>query len=156
MPIRFRCAYCNQLLSIATRKAGTVVKCPTCAGQVVVPSIESLAGVQSGDSFVMERGDLPQVVEPDSAERSDGGTPQSGMAVAPPGSWGTHAEPPYDLEKLRPSPVVIHPKPGGPHGGVVLTRRQLVVGAFVAFVLLILVFGAGLLLGHYSVGASGG
>src|SRR5256714_11793322 len=37
MPIRFRCAYCNQLLGIARRKAGTVVRCPTCAGQVVVP-----------------------------------------------------------------------------------------------------------------------
>src|SRR5437879_4729747 len=37
MPIRFRCAYCNQLMAIAHRKAGTVVRCPTCAGQVVVP-----------------------------------------------------------------------------------------------------------------------
>ena len=40
MPIRFRCAYCNQLLGIARRKAGTVVRCPGCAGQVVVPSLE--------------------------------------------------------------------------------------------------------------------
>ena len=38
MPIRFRCAYCNQLMGIARRKAGTVVSCPTCQGQVVVPS----------------------------------------------------------------------------------------------------------------------
>ena len=38
MPIRFRCAYCNQLMGIATRKAGTVVTCPKCAGQVVVPT----------------------------------------------------------------------------------------------------------------------
>jgi hypothetical protein len=37
MPIRFRCAYCNQLMGIARRKAGTVVRCPTCSGQVVVP-----------------------------------------------------------------------------------------------------------------------
>jgi hypothetical protein len=37
MPIRFRCAYCNQLMGIARRKAGTVVRCPTCAGQVIVP-----------------------------------------------------------------------------------------------------------------------
>ena len=40
MPIRFRCAYCNQLLGIARRKAGTVVRCPGCSGQVVVPSLE--------------------------------------------------------------------------------------------------------------------
>jgi DNA-directed RNA polymerase subunit RPC12/RpoP len=41
MPIRFRCAYCNQLMAIARRKAGTVVRCPTCSGQVVVPHVES-------------------------------------------------------------------------------------------------------------------
>src|SRR5207248_11063660 len=40
MPIRFRCAYCNQLMGIARRKAGTVVRCPKCAGQVVVPQPE--------------------------------------------------------------------------------------------------------------------
>lgn len=38
MPIRFRCVYCDQLLGIAHRKAGTVVKCPNCAGQLMVPS----------------------------------------------------------------------------------------------------------------------
>src|SRR5437763_16230306 len=38
MPIRFRCAYCKQLMGIARRKAGTVVSRPKCAGQVVVPT----------------------------------------------------------------------------------------------------------------------
>jgi phage FluMu protein Com len=37
MPIRFRCAYCNQLMGIARRKAGQVVKCPKCAGEIIVP-----------------------------------------------------------------------------------------------------------------------
>ena len=37
MPIRFRCAYCNQLMGIARRKAGSIVRCPKCSGQVVVP-----------------------------------------------------------------------------------------------------------------------
>jgi len=40
MPIRFRCAYCNQLMGIARRKSGTVVNCPNCQGQVVVPAPE--------------------------------------------------------------------------------------------------------------------
>src|SRR5262245_48901585 len=43
MPIRFRCAYCNQLLGISRRKAGKVVRCPTCAGQVIVPPSPSQA-----------------------------------------------------------------------------------------------------------------
>jgi hypothetical protein len=38
MPIRFRCAYCNQLMGIARRKSGTVVRCPRCAGEVIVPT----------------------------------------------------------------------------------------------------------------------
>lgn len=38
MPIRFRCAYCNQLMGIAKRKVGQVVTCPKCGGQVVVPA----------------------------------------------------------------------------------------------------------------------
>src|SRR5262249_39704222 len=38
MPIKFRCVYCEQLLGIARRKAGTVVKCPKGAGQLSVPA----------------------------------------------------------------------------------------------------------------------
>ena len=34
VPIRFRCAYCNQLMGISRRKAGTVVRCPTCSGRL--------------------------------------------------------------------------------------------------------------------------
>ena len=38
MPIRFRCAYCNQLMGIGRRKAGAIVRCPRCAGEVIVPA----------------------------------------------------------------------------------------------------------------------
>src|SRR5712675_495388 len=37
MPIRFRCASCQQLMGIARRKAGAVVRCPRCAGELIVP-----------------------------------------------------------------------------------------------------------------------
>ncbi|HEY1187840.1 MAG TPA: hypothetical protein VGE74_09290 [Gemmata sp.] len=37
MPIRFRCSYCNRLLGIATRKAGTETTCPHCGYAIVVP-----------------------------------------------------------------------------------------------------------------------
>jgi hypothetical protein len=43
MPIRFRCAFCNQLMGIAHRKAGAVVSCPKCQGKVIVPSPDTLA-----------------------------------------------------------------------------------------------------------------
>ena len=41
MPIRFRCAYCSQLMGIARRKAGTIVSCPKCQGKVIVPNPEA-------------------------------------------------------------------------------------------------------------------
>jgi len=106
MPIRFRCAYCNQLLGIARRKAGTVVRCPGCAGQVVVPSLEEVAGgpppppppgpapapvqppvpqanVFEGDiDRMLEGTDQPSVIQPGPL------LPQQYIAAAPVGAGG--------------------------------------------------------------------
>lgn len=38
MPIRFRCTTCRRLLGIARRKAGTIVKCPDCGTDLIVPT----------------------------------------------------------------------------------------------------------------------
>jgi hypothetical protein len=62
MPIRFRCAYCNQLLGIARRKSGTVVNCPKCAGQVVVPRAEAEPHAPSPGA-VFEGNDFDKVLE---------------------------------------------------------------------------------------------
>jgi DNA-directed RNA polymerase subunit RPC12/RpoP len=40
MPIRFRCAYCNRLLGIARRKAGTETVCPHCGYTIIVPEAD--------------------------------------------------------------------------------------------------------------------
>lgn len=40
MPIRFRCGYCDQLLAIATRKAGMETTCPECSYPLTVPTPE--------------------------------------------------------------------------------------------------------------------
>ena len=48
MPIRFRCAYCNQLMGISKRKAGTVVRCPKCAGEIIVPAPEGHEPAEDG------------------------------------------------------------------------------------------------------------
>lgn len=37
MAIRFRCTHCTGLLSISSRKAGSLVTCPTCGEQTLVP-----------------------------------------------------------------------------------------------------------------------
>src|SRR6202011_4429534 len=80
MPIRFRCAYCNQLMGISRRKAGTVVRCPTCGGQLVVPhpsegEEQQPEGPvdQPGDPLVFERNDFDELL--DSA--ADRGRPET-------------------------------------------------------------------------------
>jgi hypothetical protein len=42
MPVRFRCYFCLQKLSISQRKAGTVTECPRCHGQVWVPDPDAM------------------------------------------------------------------------------------------------------------------
>src|SRR5262249_54522624 len=75
MPIRFRCAYCSQLMGIAHRKAGTVVRCPTCAGQVIVPHPTEAGNPrpdQPGDErkrLVFERSDFDELFRPDKGGR---------------------------------------------------------------------------------------
>ncbi len=43
MPIQFRCPHCRVKLSIARRKAGTCVNCPSCQQRVLVPIPQELA-----------------------------------------------------------------------------------------------------------------
>src|SRR5437588_12990913 len=72
MPIRFRCAYCNQLMGIARRKAGTVVRCPTCSGQVVVPTPPN--GEEDDKAPAAADADLPDLNAP-SPPAKMGGSP---------------------------------------------------------------------------------
>jgi len=58
MPIKFRCVYCEQLLGIARRKAGTVVKCPNCEGQLIVPTPDP------ADEMIEEKDDREDLTEP--------------------------------------------------------------------------------------------
>src|SRR5207237_473885 len=116
MPIRFRCAYCNQLLGIARRKAGTVVRCPTCAGQVVVPTVDAGGDDEDkakspGDAPLFERSDLDDLfnepqVQPEEKPRAAGAGTAAPPAPRPKtpapadeDPWSTHAEP-----EARPKP----------------------------------------------------
>jgi hypothetical protein len=68
MPIRFRCVYCDQLLGIAHRKAGTVVKCPNCQGQVIVPKPEAAEEPSDVESPTAEA--EPAAVRPKPMEKT--------------------------------------------------------------------------------------
>jgi len=56
MPIRFRCGYCNKLLGIARRKAGSETTCPQCGYTLTVPDDPG------GDTMEME--DLDELLNP--------------------------------------------------------------------------------------------
>src|SRR5262245_52598265 len=64
MPIRFRCAYCNQLMGIARRKAGTIVRCPRCAGQVIVPDPGPEAAPEPPDAPAPSNGPAAEAPRP--------------------------------------------------------------------------------------------
>jgi hypothetical protein len=159
MPIRFRCAYCNQLLGISRRKAGTVVRCPTCAGQVIVPNADALPGTPDQPSpLVFERNDFDDLLNTE-GERAVPVEKKEGMATAtdapvalpsapdpPPGAWGTHAEPAFDVERINPTPPLATAE-SVPQAGVFLSSRNAILLAIGVAILLAAFFAAGLLVG---------
>jgi phage FluMu protein Com len=164
MPIRFRCAYCNQLLGISRRKSGTVVRCPTCAGQVVVPNPE-VEGTQhqspmpapaSGDAGgppIFERSDFDEVFNVPAAAKSAARPVQPAT-----GPWGTQAEPDLDVERLEPvalpNPPAVPPAPPAPASvtlsspGIVLSPAKATVLTVAAVLAVAVAFGLGLLVGR--------
>jgi hypothetical protein len=151
MPIRFRCAYCNQLMGIARRKSGTVVRCPTCAGQVVVPQSDTEPGPKPGsdaDEPIFERSEFAQLLsetegKPQGAAVATGRAP--GSADPPVGAWGTFAEPAYDKFDLPQSAAARGRAPAVPVQGIWMTPRKATLLTVLAILALALAFGAGFL-----------
>jgi hypothetical protein len=159
MPIRFRCAYCNQLMGIARRKANTVVSCPNCKGQVVVPD----PGTADGDDGpppangagpqLFDRSDFDQVFAPGAQPgprpaKSPGGFASGPNAGAPAPARG----PGYDVDPVGKMP---RGGPGGtyapispPPAGIVLSPAKATVLSVVVVLLLGLAFFLGLLVGR--------
>ena len=120
MPIRFRCAYCSQLMGIARRKAGTVVACPTCHGKLDVPQSDVVAGAAGAAAPLFEQNDFEDFLRVpfrDEAERhAAAGHGRSSRPVP--------AAPPLmiDVERL-PDNAELSP----PASGVLLTPVRLAV-----------------------------
>ena len=139
------------------------MRCPTCAGQVVVPTPE--AAGQEEDSadaqpFVFERHDFDEVFSPSlaaspppapsraagTASLMPGGMVNGPVAGdAPAGAWGTHAEPPFDVERLDPAAASRSRKASG----LVLSPTKATVLSVIWIVSVILAFSIGLILGLF-------
>ncbi len=158
MPIRFRCAYCNQLMGIARRKAGTVVRCPNCAGQVVVPRpnggkeeepAESKPVPAEGPPF-FEQNDFDDALgyatsNPRSVAPS--GEPDSGSRPVPaPATYQGEVESyASDAPQLDFPPNL--PVPGAPPG-ILLSRAMATIVSVVIVIALAIAFVVGLIVGR--------
>ena len=163
MPIRFRCAYCSQLMGIARRKAGTVVSCPTCHGQVVVPDpgpgVEESPHSNAGDGPppLFERSDFDEVFapvpggpSPAPGNVSAAANPRPAVPPPPPDAPGkgwanTQQELSFDVERA-PEPLPEGVRAG--QTGIWLSPTAMTLLCLMVVVLLALSFVAGLLLGR--------
>jgi hypothetical protein len=168
MPIRFRCAYCNQLLGIARRKAGTVVRCPTCAGQVVVPTPEGegTAPAPGGPKLALfERSDFDNLFEPlepvpaadqPAAVGSKSAPPAAPAANPGPAIWKTEVGGDVDVEPVRlpPGDLIVPSAPAAARPpGLVLSPTWATVLSVVVILALAAAFAAGLAVGYFWLGS---
>src|SRR5436853_391270 len=136
MPIRFRCAYCNQLMGISHRKAGSVVRCPKCAGEIIVPVPEGAAPPEEGPEQAVPPEELkfePRVNLPVNVAVN---------AAAP----TENAPPPADVQVRAPAPALAPRR-----RGLFLPLGMLIVSLIVVILLLILVFVLGLIIGRHTM-----
>lgn len=161
MPIRFRCAYCNQLMGIARRKAGTVVRCPTCGGQVIVPPPPEEASPPARPpgrpgnkpAAVFEQSDFEKVFD----KGGEGSAWAAGAAVAARGSGvGGGIRPPASASagagEIDVEPVALHgspgPAPAAPERGLLLTPVKMTLLSLLIVLLVGLAFLAGVIVGR--------
>jgi hypothetical protein len=157
MPIRFRCPFCNQRLGIGSRKAGTVVSCPTCHGQVTVPPAEGPpagASPQRSAPAAFERSDFEELFRPPEPAESPVATvePSSNPFAAlgfPPVPQEKPLPTGYDVEPLGPAVGLPEAIPTAFSPGILLSPRQATLLTISVILLLALAFGAGLAVGRY-------
>jgi len=148
MPIRFRCFYCNQLMGISRRKAGTMVRCPTCASQVMVPHASSEPTKKETApprSSFFDQNDFEQIVNGPTQGTEPPPSPAPPLPEVP------------ALPNVAPLPPVeaapLPPAPAAP-AGIVLTPLRATVLAVGVLVLVGLAFAGGLLTGKFLTGGN--
>lgn len=154
MPIRFRCVYCNQLLGIAQRKAGTIVRCTNCQGQLIVPEPlpdepDEPSGTSPGNGTdggtAAGTGEQPLFERNDFADLLQGFRENSPSAVAVEPSVTTPPPPtPSPATDFAELPATIGP---AQPPGVLLTRGRLTVLGVLVALGIGLAFAGGLWLG---------
>jgi hypothetical protein len=150
VPIRFRCTNCDQLMGIARRKAGSLVRCPACRSEIAVP-----ADADDDSPPIPAPTPVPAPApRADLFDRDDfdallaGGPSLPGVRPAPllRSSPRPLAEP-TEAKAAGPEPVAVSLVPV--QGGLVLSPGWVTTLTVVFLLLLAMAFALGLLVGRH-------
>lgn len=174
MPIKFRCVHCNKLLGIARRKAGTIVDCPQCHQQLIVPTPSEPEPEPDSDQPTVQPEPAPRATqrlfEQDqfSLDLDDGHSPtyrhhdQGPATYAPPPTFAAerHLPIPSTVASPAPNPVPLpmpYPLPATspPVQGLVLSGSKIMLILIVLFFVIAAAFGAGVFVGKSLTAAAG-
>jgi len=141
-------------MGIARRKAGQVVRCPKCAGQVVVPRPRAAepGPPAPGNQPVFEGSDFDALFNPEAPVAEEDldfpAPPAPRFAATPapvPASHRSPIEPGFDVERILPVPQAALPVS---RPGIVLSPTMATVLSVAVIVGLALAFGIGLVVGY--------
>jgi phage FluMu protein Com len=178
MPIRFRCDYCGQLLSIAARKAGATIHCPKCQHDNTVPTeMTASSGKRTHASRFFESSRFDEWIGRLSEEDSSSAAAQSPRpsaphveaSISPVESPSTGSKrvtttesstlEPWlgEPEKLPARTVAVSDHSESIDEGQDPSSRWVIIGwATLAVAFLLISFGLGVLVGRYGIPASSG
>lgn len=153
-------------MGISHRKLGTVVRCPTCAGQVVVPNPDAPAAPAAPQPTtkaapgktgpnLFEQSDIDDLLRPNVPATLPVGSKEP-PAPPPAGAWGTNVEALIDIDRVDEVAVSTPAPPGSRPAPVVLARPGIVLSpgkatllAVIVVLLLGIAFGGGVLVGKF-------
>ena len=151
MPVRFRCSGCRSKLSIARRKIGTAVACPTCRRMVTVPA-ENEVGDEATE--LMEFGGTATVTRPATkvkVEKAAKSVDLEDMPLFERSDFTRMLEPSVRDAKEQSEPAQVLPAPSYSApvitDGILVLRSTVVVLTAAVVVLMGLAFAAGFLMG---------
>jgi hypothetical protein len=146
MPVQFVCPQCAQLLSVGSRKIGTLVTCPRCRRNVTVPDEEAAAVSVAMRQAQRGASDspLPEFTVYDEPEPADPDAPTVVTAVP-----HLATEPPAPQEEPWQPPAEKSPSRPERHGEPMLlvSRRVLFLQAGIFATATLAAFGVGYLVG---------
>lgn len=167
MPIKFRCVHCNKLLGIARRKAGTIVDCPQCKQQLIVPTPEAPEPEPEDDLPTIQPDPIKPAVPPRLFEQDQFEIllqDQDAATFRSPDGPETLHQGPFPAERHLPVPMTVagpaappaplpvpyqaaFDAPATRPAGVVLSGSKIMMLLLLMFFLLAGAFGAGIFVG---------